>query len=93
MIRVCIPAQPCFVKLQQQCMDRLTNFILADAVETASPAAAIRTADSCDAVDNADQTLSSAQGAQRHLGMVMIPGKHLVSVQRLGGLRGHRALS
>lgn len=70
---------------KQQCMDRLTNFILADAVETASPTATSLTT-SCEVTDVRNP--SSAQGAQRHLGLVMIPGKHLVSVQRIGQLRG-----
>lgn len=58
-------------------MDRLTNFILADAVETSAAA----TADA--GANNATTNSPEAGGQQRRLGIVMIPGKHLVSVQRL----------
>lgn len=66
-------------------MDRLTNFILADAVETGSAAASTASV----VLESADDSvggskLPATQGAQRHLGLVMIPGKHLVSVERLG---------
>ncbi|CAN0089265.1 unnamed protein product [Ectocarpus sp. 4 AP-2014] len=88
-----------------QCMDRLTNFILADAVETGT-APAEPTAGSGGRVndvqdgdegsvgngaDNADSSSTSSSAGQqpgaqqRHLGVVMIPGKHLVRVERLGG--------
>lgn len=100
-----------------QCVDRLTNFILADAIETGSNVFAA-TAEKTAPPDNnehnerdgeqqqeggsagserppqrpaaveaiAEGTVS--QGVQqRHLGLVMIPGKHLVSVERLGGFR------
>lgn len=58
-------------------MDRLTNFILADAVETLSSAAAA-------SEDQSGQGNKPSHGVQRHLGLVMIPGKHLVRVERLG---------
>lgn len=86
-------------------MDRLTNFILADAVETgtapAEPTAGgggrvkdVRDGDEesvgndAESADSGSTSSSAGQqpGAQqRHLGVVMIPGKHLVRVERLGG--------
>ena len=71
-------------------MDRLTNFILADAIETTK----------LPGVSNQDEPIKTGQGEriaserndgvgvqQRHLGLVMIPGKHLISVHRLGSSR------
>lgn len=75
-------------------MDRLTNFILADAVETgtekvaASGGAGSGGAPGEEEGKNAGSTarVAGQPGAQqRHLGVVMIPGKHLVSVKRLEG--------
>lgn len=60
-------------------MDRLTNFILADAVETGKAAGK-----GGDKEGDAPGRLAESGVQQRHLGLVMIPGKHLVSVQRLG---------
>lgn len=77
-------------------MDRLTNFILADAMETGT-AKVVATegrkggAAGQEAEAEADNVGSKAReeaqpGAQqRHLGVVMIPGKHLVSVKLLRG--------
>lgn len=61
-----------------KCMDRLTNFILADAVETGTASG------NSEGEGDAPRRLAESGVQQRHLGMVMIPGKHLVSVQRLG---------
>ena len=78
-------------------MDRLTNFILADAVETGTTKAVARTdGGGGGGGENGEVEGRSNAGAearaegrpgaqQRHLGVVMIPGKHLVSVKRLGG--------
>lgn len=73
-------------------MDRLTNFILADAVETtklpavAEKDGAIKTGQGSEmgASGRPDEETGGIEVQQRHLGLVMIPGKHLVSVQRLG---------
>eukprot|EP00611_Tribonema_gayanum_P011241 TRINITY_DN21431_c0_g1_i1.p2 TRINITY_DN21431_c0_g1~~TRINITY_DN21431_c0_g1_i1.p2 ORF type:complete len:127 (+),score=24.21 TRINITY_DN21431_c0_g1_i1:41-382(+) len=51
-----------------QCMDKHRNFIVADALETRQHTAA--------APDGAQHI----HDCERHLGLVMIPGKHLVSV-------------
>lgn len=82
-------------------MDRLTNFILADAVETGTTATATATARGGNGDhggsrgemggdeqqdDDSETRIEGQTGAQqRHLGVVMIPGKHLVRVERLGG--------
>lgn len=77
-------------------MDRLSNFILADAVETgttkvAAPGGGGGKGGAVGGEEEGENAGSEARvegqpGAQqRHLGVVMIPGKHLVSVKRLGG--------
>lgn len=76
-------------------MDRLTNFILADAVETGTTAATAGgdngrsrgEVGGDDQKDDKSRTRIEGQPGvqQRHLGVVMIPGKHLVSVERLEG--------
>lgn len=70
-------------------MDRLTNFILADAVETGTTKVEATGEEGSDEEGNnagSDARVERQPGAQqRHLGVVMIPGKHLVSVKRLGG--------
>jgi len=65
-------------------MDRLTNFILADAVETGTtkPVAA---GGGAGAGGGNGEGEGQPGAQQRHLGVVMIPGKHLVGVKRLGG--------
>eukprot|EP00752_Nemacystus_decipiens_P009477 g8473.t1 len=74
-----------------QCMDRLTNFILADAVETGRGGGGGGGGGGENGEQEGSNAVSEARaegqpGAQqRHLGVVMIPGKHLVSVKRLGG--------
>lgn len=70
-------------------MDRLTNFILADAVETGTAAVPARGMENGDSEEggSASEVGVKPAGQQRHLGLVMIPGKHLVSVQRLADSR------
>lgn len=63
-------------------MDRLTNFILADAVETGTTAAPSPKVNAEEG-GSASEVETKPGGQQRHLGLVMIPGKHLISVQRL----------
>lgn len=81
-------------------MDRLTNFILADAVETGTTAATAAAGGNGGGNggsrgevggdeqmnDESNTRIEGQPGVQqRHLGVVMIPGKHLVSVERLEG--------